>query len=77
MVGRTYRFVSNQFNVLFPFGYGLSYTRFHYTALDVTPTVLKPRNQLRVSFYVTNVGGWDGEEVVLPQDIFSHVFVAR
>ena len=41
---------------LFPFGYGLSYTQFKYSNLEV--------DGLKVSFTVTNVGSCDGDEVV-------------
>lgn len=44
---------------LYPFGYGLSYTRFAYSNLSVTP---QGSNYL-VSFDVQNVGDRDGEEV--------------
>lgn len=54
--GRTYRYVQKA--VQFPFGHGLSYTRFDYAALVVTAT---PRS---VSFTLTNGGPRDGEEVV-------------
>ena len=48
--------------VLFPFGYGLSYTTFHYSALSVTsPTVSSGR--LKVSFSVTNSGTRAGAEI--------------
>lgn len=44
---------------LYPFGYGLSYTRFAYSNLSVTPQ----GSDYLVSFDVQNVGDRDGEEV--------------
>jgi beta-glucosidase len=44
--------------VLFPFGYGLSYTRYEYSNLKVTPG----RN-VHVSFTVKNIGGRAGAEI--------------
>ncbi|MGA7895226.1 MAG: glycoside hydrolase family 3 C-terminal domain-containing protein [Candidatus Sulfotelmatobacter sp.] len=44
--------------VLFPFGYGLSYTAYSYSDLKVTPG-----KSVRVSFRVTNTGNRDGAEI--------------
>jgi hypothetical protein len=48
---------------LFPFGYGLSYSTFSYSALSVTPSV-KPCANLSVSVTVSNTGLVDSDEVV-------------
>jgi len=45
---------------LFPFGHGLSYTRFEYSDLRVTPS---EDGSLDVSFQVRNTGPRNGEEV--------------
>jgi beta-glucosidase len=47
---------------LFPFGYGLSYTRFAYSNLRVTP-VVNGTQDVRVSATVTNVGSRAGSDV--------------
>ncbi|MFD5631563.1 glycoside hydrolase family 3 C-terminal domain-containing protein [Streptomyces sp. NPDC127072] len=44
---------------LFPFGHGLSYTRFAYTGLEVTPSP----EELRIDFTVTNTGTVAADEV--------------
>ena len=51
-------------DVLFPFGYGLSYTTFEYSNLTVDRDRLKDTDALRVSVDVTNTGGMAGKEVV-------------
>ena len=47
----------------FPFGFGLSYTRFEYRDLTVTPKRIKRGSRVRVSVSVANVGKMAGEEV--------------
>ncbi|MFI6337328.1 glycoside hydrolase family 3 C-terminal domain-containing protein [Streptomyces sp. NPDC050535] len=44
---------------LFPFGHGLSYARFSYSDLEVTPR----NDELRISFTVTNTGAVAADEV--------------
>jgi Glycosyl hydrolase family 3 C terminal domain. len=48
-----------QKNVLFPFGYGLSYTKFDYQNIRIRVT----GNRVRVQFDVTNVGDRSGQAV--------------
>lgn len=48
----------------FPFGYGLSYSKFEYSNLSVSKTSLKGNEPLKISVTVTNTGSFDGEEVV-------------
>ena len=54
---RTYRYFDKP--VLYPFGYGLSYTRFEYSSLRIT----KCGGGLSVSVDVTNAGDTRGDEV--------------
>jgi beta-glucosidase len=61
MTGRTYRFFRGE--ALYPFGYGLSYTRFRYRDLRVPPEV-RAGDSAAVSVEVENAGGVMGEEVV-------------
>lgn len=54
---RTYRYFDGE--VLYPFGYGLSYTKFKYGDIDVKDT----GDCLEVSFSLKNTGKYDGDEV--------------
>ena len=58
MEGRTYRYLKDA--PAYPFGYGLSYTRFAYT--DLLAEVSE--NGMAVTFTVRNEGPMDGKEVV-------------
>ena len=49
---------------LFPFGHGLSYTRFRYRDLRVAPDALRRGQALEVSVEVQNVGAREGDEIV-------------
>ena len=62
MEGRTYRYFRGA--PLYPFGHGLSYTRFEYSGLRVSRPTLGPKDRLEVSLDVKNVGSRDGDEVV-------------
>lgn len=48
----------------FPFGYGLSYTRFAYSDLTLNKKTVRMGEPLQVSVTVTNTGEYDGEETV-------------
>jgi beta-glucosidase len=49
---------------LFPFGYGLSYTRFDYSGLSVTPAKVAADGSIKVSLRVRNRGTRAGAEIV-------------
>jgi beta-glucosidase len=49
---------------LFPFGYGLSYTRFQYSNLQLEKDSLASGETTRLTFTLTNTGNYDGDEVV-------------
>jgi beta-glucosidase len=61
MKGRTYRYFEGE--PVYPFGYGLSYTRFAYTAPQIEPAAGGFENGARVTATVTNTGGRAGQEV--------------
>ena len=51
-------------DVLFPFGFGLSYTTFEYGTPALSAAFFKPGDQLKLSIDITNSGGRAGAEVV-------------
>ena len=62
MSGRTYRFFAG--SALYPFGHGLSYTTFAYSALTVNKTQVSAHDTVMVSVDITNTGQRPGDEVV-------------
>ncbi|MFY7846104.1 beta-glucosidase BglX [Chryseobacterium gambrini] len=49
---------------LYPFGYGLSYTKFNYSDVTVSNANPKGNQTIQTSVTVTNTGNYDGAEVV-------------
>jgi len=62
MVGKTYRYVTKP--VLYPFGFGLSYTSFVYSNLKLSSTQLNTKTDLNISLTIKNTGDYNGDEVV-------------
>jgi len=60
--GRTYMYFKGR--PLYPFGYGLSYTTFHYANLTTSSPTLAKDGTLTVGVEVKNTGPCAGEEVV-------------
>lgn len=48
----------------YAFGYGLSYTTFDYSGLNLSKTQIGMNDKITVSFTLKNTGKYDGEEVV-------------
>ena len=61
MKGRTYRYFQKK--PLYPFGFGLSYTKFKYSNLKL-PANISAEKDFEISVDVTNTGDRDGDEVV-------------
>jgi beta-glucosidase len=62
MKDRTYRYFAAE--PLYPFGHGLSYTRFEYSDLKIDAPVIGAGDDVQASLRVKNAGARAGEEVV-------------
>ena len=60
----TSKYLDNQVTPLFPFGYGLSYTRFRLTNLRLSAQSIKSNGSISVTVDLENVGKRTGDEVV-------------
>ena len=60
--GRDY--VYSEVSPLYDFGYGLSYTSFHYSKLRVSPSKIVSEGTVKISVDVRNSGDRPGKEVV-------------
>jgi beta-glucosidase len=58
-----HRYVDEADTALFVFGQGLSYTRFEYSGLQISPAHIPPGGKADVSVKVTNTGDREGTEV--------------
>jgi len=68
---RSYEFSTRQ--PLFAFGYGLSYTSFHFDRLRVEPARILPGGTAKVSVEITNTGQREGDEVA---ELYVHPAVS-
>lgn len=60
---------------LYPFGYGLSYTKFEYSNLELSQKSFADNGQIEVSVMIKNTGKYTGKEVVqlYIRDLFASV----
>jgi beta-glucosidase len=60
---------------LYPFGYGLSYTTFSYSEIELDKNQMTKEDSIKASVIVTNTGSTSGEEVVqlYIQDLYGSV----
>jgi beta-glucosidase len=68
MKGRTYRYFEGQ--PLYPFGFGMSYSKFAYSKAKLSTASLKAGSDLQVDLDVRNTGGMAGDEVVQAYLVF-------
>jgi|LSQX01.2.fsa_nt_gb beta-glucosidase len=63
-------------DVLFPFGFGLSYSEFKYSGLKLSKKKIKDTDKLTVSFKIKNIGKVDAAEVaqVYVRDVESTIY---
>ncbi len=57
-------YVDSAAQPLFPFGHGLSYTKFKYSGLKISPKEVSIAGKVKISVEVKNAGSVKGEEVV-------------
>lgn len=59
----------------YPFGFGLSYTKFEYSGVVVNKKLLTKNDKLEASVFVKNIGKYSGEETVqlYIRDLFGKV----
>jgi len=75
MESRTYRYFQGE--PLFPFGYGLSYTRLQYDNLRIDRSKVPIGDQVTIHVDVTNTGERAGEKVVQLYRTYRDVTVRR
>lgn len=69
----TSKYIDLAVEPLFPFGYGLSYTRFSHHDLRLRASALSPTDELVVTVNVRNDGAREGEQTIF---LFTHDVVA-
>ena len=57
-------FDTHNYPVRYPFGYGLSYTSFKYSNLELSKSKMTDGDSLEVTVTIENTGDYDGSEVV-------------
>lgn len=62
MHNRTYRYFTGE--ALYPFGHGLSYTKFNYSKLMVDRKTIAPDQAIQLRMQLKNTGKYAGDEVV-------------
>ncbi|MBN2261770.1 MAG: glycoside hydrolase family 3 C-terminal domain-containing protein [Prolixibacteraceae bacterium] len=60
--GFTYRYYKGE--PLYPFGHGLSYTKFEYSDLQIDKQTATPDENINISFKIKNNGNYNGDETI-------------
>lgn len=60
--GRTYQYINKK--PLYPFGFGLSYTKFDYADIHIGQEAYSSKDSVEVNVTITNSGKYNGDEVV-------------
>lgn len=69
LIGNTFEkfrsdYIDEQNSPQYPFGYGLSYTKFSYSNITLNKKSMTPSDKIEATVTVTNTGNYDGEETV-------------
>ena len=77
MENRTYKYMKNE--ALYPFGYGLSYSKFSYSNIRISSEKINPGESIKVKAKVKNIGSFESDEVaeLYLKDIEASVRVPR
>lgn len=57
-------YIDERIEPLYPFGYGLSYTKFEYSKVTISSNKMAKNDKITVSVDIKNTGNYDGKEVV-------------
>lgn len=71
--GYTSKYIDVDFTPEYPFGFGLSYTKFEYTNLRLSTAAVRVGGTLKVSADIINAGQYEGNEVV---QLYTHQIAA-
>jgi beta-glucosidase len=77
MENRTYRYMKNE--ALYPFGYGLSYSKFSYGNIRISSERINPGESIEVKAKIKNIGSFESDEIaeLYLKDIEASVRVPR
>ena len=63
-LGDAARYLDIGYLPLYPFGYGLSYTEFTYTDIEISAAEVRMGDRFEASAFITNIGAVEAEEIV-------------